>query len=165
MSIGAAMTSIESRFWRLVNKGADDECWLWLGTKYRGYGKMTIGGKSKWAHRVSYELFVGPLDKEVLLHLCDNPPCVNPHHLRPGTQQENIADCIAKGRALITHKAGELAYQSKLSWENVQEIRSSTESVRVLAARFNVSPSSVHSVRIFKTWKTQGEVRLENVGG
>lgn len=54
------------------------------------------------AHRVSYELHHGPIPQGALiLHSCDNPGCVNPAHLRAGTQSENILEAFAKGRKKI----------------------------------------------------------------
>jgi hypothetical protein len=82
------------RFWRMVEKGAPDECWLWLGSKsVEGYGLINpgrSGGTSK-AHRVSYEISVGPIpDGLTIDHLCRTPGCVNPSHLEPVTHRENI---------------------------------------------------------------------------
>lgn len=71
-------------------------CWNWQGCrKERGYGHTGRG----YAHRRSYELFKGPIPKgRSVLHRCDNPPCINPDHLRVGTQADNIADMVGKGR-------------------------------------------------------------------
>lgn len=51
------------------------------------------------AHRVSYEMRHGPIpDGLNILHDCDNPNCVNPSHLKAGTQQENMRDASLRGR-------------------------------------------------------------------
>ena len=70
-------------------------CWVWNGTINRGgYGVLTVGGRcgaKKYAHRVAYELFVGPIPKgKELDHLCRNRWCVNPSHLEPVTRRVNI---------------------------------------------------------------------------
>lgn len=78
-------------------------CWWWTGTKIKGktsrhlpYGMIGVRlGKSRWAmryaHRVSYELNVGPIPAGMSIdHLCNNPSCVNPEHLRPLPIAENI---------------------------------------------------------------------------
>ena len=77
-------------------------CWEWSRSRTAaGYGKMTRDGRGGWmlAHRASYEHFVGPIPQGlVVMHMCDNPPCINPEHLRVGTTAENLADMRAKGR-------------------------------------------------------------------
>lgn len=87
-----------ARFWSKVDKTG--ECWLWRGAKQaKGYGNVVYGGRLYRANRLAYVLANGPLpDEAVVMHTCDNPPCVRPEHLRIGTHQENTADMIAKGR-------------------------------------------------------------------
>lgn len=65
-----------------------------------GYGQYRPGrGKLLRVHRVAYTVLVGHLaDSEVVLHLCDNPACSEPAHLKKGTQAENIRDMFSKGR-------------------------------------------------------------------
>lgn len=87
------------RFWAMVDRGPG--CWVWRGArKQLGYGLYRVGAKLKQAHRVAYELMVGPIpDGLVLDHLCRNPECVNPAHLEPVTHQENIRRGYAAKRA------------------------------------------------------------------
>jgi hypothetical protein len=87
---------IESRIERIPFSG----CWLWMGaTVQKGYGQLQIGGKFKRAHRVVFEMLRGQIPEGLnLLHHCDVPCCVNPDHLYPGTQKQNTADAIARGR-------------------------------------------------------------------
>ena len=67
-----------------------------------GYMKVYAEGKSRLAHRVAYAKAQGvPVDTikgMVVLHKCDNPPCVNPEHLELGTAHDNMQDMVAKGR-------------------------------------------------------------------
>ena len=75
-------------------------CWIWTGDLRHGYGRVTMNYRAISAHRASWEYHVGPVpDGMILLHTCDNPPCVNPEHLRIGTNQDNTDDMVAKGRA------------------------------------------------------------------
>ena len=93
---------------RLLNIGWDvDEngCWVWRGSKNKqGYGYVKIEGKRCRVSRVSYELWVGTIpENHVVMHVCDNTPCMKPSHLTTGTQKENGADMQAKGLgALLT---------------------------------------------------------------
>lgn len=79
-----------------------DECWLWTGKRLKeGYG--IVSGpqperKQVLAHRLSYELFVGPVGEHCVLHRCDTPACVRPDHLFLGSVGDNNRDCFEKNR-------------------------------------------------------------------
>lgn len=80
------------RFWRLVAKAGDTDCWTWLGKKgSKGYGLAHVAdGRQRQAHRVAYELVVGPIPEGLELdHLCNVRRCVNPAHLEAVTHSEN----------------------------------------------------------------------------
>lgn len=87
-------------FWKRVAITADEnKCWLWQGAYYaRGYGQLRYGGKLQYAHRISYYFSTGKFPTQCVLHSCDNPPCVNPNHLREGTHRENMDDAVKRGR-------------------------------------------------------------------
>ena len=78
----------------------DGQCWTYLGAKNEfGYAQTYYRGQRWMVHRLMYSLLVGPIPTGAdLCHTCDNPACVNPDHLWPGTRQENMIDCVEKGR-------------------------------------------------------------------
>lgn len=85
-----------------IKKNQESDCWIWTGhIQNSGYGMITINKKNFLAHRLSYEAFIGKIPKGInVCHKCDVKLCCNPEHLFLGTQKENIADCIKKGRHL-----------------------------------------------------------------
>lgn len=153
------MTPTADRFMRHVDRAGPDGCWLWTGAKTQfGYGafrmfrpKRTVG-----AHRVSYELYKGPILLGMhVCHACDNPSCVNPAHLWIGTAGDNARDRDAKDR--VQH--GQTHYAAKLTEEDVAEIIkcSGTNTQTELARKFRVDPSNISQILSGKRWK-----RLQN---
>jgi hypothetical protein len=73
----------------------------WNGNTYKnGYAKVskTKLFKSGLLHREVYRLHTNE-SPEVVMHVCDNRKCINPEHLKGGTQSENILDMFSKNRA------------------------------------------------------------------
>lgn len=150
----------EVRFWAKVRRGSSDECWLWTGYIGReGYGYFQFSTKNaRKAHRVSWELANGPLPPGAgyhgtcVLHRCDVRHCVNPAHLFLGSNADNMADMVAKGRA----KRGEAHFWAKLTEAAAREIivryAGGGESHRSLAAKYGVTKSTITNVLSGRTW-------------
>lgn len=69
-------------------------CWNWQKSRnHKGYGLMSVKGVTSIAHRYSYAKYHGPIGRSLVLHRCDNPPCVNPEHLYLGSHADNMRDC------------------------------------------------------------------------
>jgi hypothetical protein len=141
------------RFWSKVEKS--DGCWNWTaGTYVNGYGIFKLDRRNWRAHRLSYKLKCGPIpDGMQVLHKCDNRLCVNPDHLFLGTNADNMADKVAKGREAHYGHPGERQGQSKLTNDQVLAIRASSGPHRDVAAEFGMSRSQVRDIRTRRAWK------------
>lgn len=101
----------EDAFWGKVERGDSEQCWPWLGGRGStggAYGRAHWQGRMRPATQVAWEITNGePFPAGMLAcHSCDNPICVNPDHIWPGTQSDNLRDCVQKGR----HKAEPLTH-------------------------------------------------------
>jgi hypothetical protein len=113
-----------AHFWERVRIGGPDECWPWqAGKDARGYGAVRANGVKKVATHVAFLLTYGrwPAPGLFLLHSCDNPPCVNPAHLREGDRAANIRDAIERGQ-MWWHR-GSAHRRAVLTEELVMEMR------------------------------------------
>lgn len=134
---------------------APNGCWLWQGMLFQdrgGYGSFThrpSGILKERAHRRSWIFFKGPLTpKDVVLHKCDNPSCVNPEHLRKGTQTDNMKDMVRKGRSA----KGAAHSQSKLTEEDVLDIFNDNRLQKDIAVDYGISVSTVSAIKNRATW-------------
>lgn len=79
-----------------------DSCWIFNSIFSNGYGCFRFKNKSYRAHRIMWVLKNGKIPYGMyVLHKCDVKNCVNPDHLFLGTAQDNIDDCISKGRFIV----------------------------------------------------------------
>lgn len=159
-------------FWNKVRIVGESPgaCWEWLGYLDKdGYGKFVTtraldGSKyprprTLRPHRALYEFDTGEAlgAGVVLMHFCDNARCVNPEHVRPGTQADNMRDMDAKGRRGVPpDNRGELSPTAILTADNVREMRAYRGiygAAPLLARLFGVSVHTAHQVLEGRTWK------------
>ena len=152
------LESPDARFWasHYVNRHSGTrECWIWAKARDRnGYGVIQVDGRQIRAHRFSYALHNGPIPEGlVVMHLCDVPACVNPAHLRLGTNAENSADAARKGRRL----PGSQNHQAKLTERQVIKIRDRYAAGGItqaeLANDYGVSGALINHILTRKGWK------------
>lgn len=141
--------SLRYRLTRRVYKVPSTRCWEWLGVTSRGgYGILRVRGIKRQAHRLMWELAHGPIPKSMMImHRCDNPPCINPRHLKIGSNVDNVADSTRKKRRW--KPLGELNGNTKLTWKKVSDIRSV---IPKLAKRYRISEKLVHHILAYKCW-------------
>lgn len=86
---------------RAMSQETPEGCLLWTRARFReGYGSVSVEGRTRLAHVVAYEEWVGPVpDGLVVRHSCRNRHCIAPEHLSVGTQAENLADRHRDGTA------------------------------------------------------------------
>ncbi len=143
----------EERFWEKVQK--TDGCWLWTGSLHdKGYGQFAVReGESEYrtvkAHRYALELHTGQsLGELQALHRCDNPPCVRPDHLYPGTHHDNMRDRAERGRTVGL--AGAAHPAARLSDAQVAEIRqryaAGGVTLKQLADEYGHSKSGIYGI-------------------
>ena len=149
--------ALRDRLVKFAEPQPNTGCWLWTGSITKdGYGRMSRAGQRQkaLAHRVAYEVFVGDIPMGLcVLHHCDTPSCVNPDHLYCGSQIQNIADRVARGRSMC----GERQYRAKLDPEKIREIRAiaseKTLTRNEIGARFGVTGPNVSDIVNRHTWK------------
>lgn len=131
-------------------------CREWTGWRDAGgYGRIAVGRQMKRAHVVAWEAANGRSvpNGMVVRHRCDNPSCVQPSHLLIGTQAQNVADMIGRGRI---DRSGERNNAAKLTAQDVVAIRAKHtvgQSITNLSAEFGVSVSQVKNIVNNKQWK------------
>lgn len=126
------------------------QCWVWQGEcRKDGYAKW----KRKYAYRAVYEILVSKIQPgQVILHLCDNPSCVNPEHLKAGTKDDNAKDAASKWRM----RKGSLRKNAKLGEAAVEEIRrrvAAGERQDHIAKEFGVPKQRINRVVLGDIWQ------------
>lgn len=160
---------MDQRFHSKIDRRGADECWPW--TAYRGptgYGRFMVStkrgeAKACLAHRLALEEIEPiPFSGAIALHLCDNPSCCNPAHLRWGTQRDNINDARLKGRTSsgsahseITKAViprGEEHCNAVLTADQVRAIRADPRMHKDIAPDYGISKSNVSAIKLRRSW-------------
>lgn len=174
---GDALDRLLERFAANVDtSGGPDACWPWTGGRNAlGYGRIHVGGsrgRRLFAHRLAYEIAVGPLAANAC-HRCDNPPCCNPAHIFDGSQRDNILDAASKGRiasgddhGLRKHpearERGERHHNARLTEQQVVEIRIAADTrqdYNDIGRRYGVTRVTVNEIALGRKWKHVGGPR------
>lgn len=159
---GKSTKTLEERFWAKVDKNGptmpymDTPCWEWLASRRKdGYGEFSIDRRMRLAHRVSYQMNIGPIPAGMcVLHHCDNRGCSNPAHFFLGTRADNAADRERKGRGIPAVMFGEQNPDAKLTEAQVLEIYAlkGRESQLVIAKRYSISNQAISCIHRGETW-------------
>lgn len=159
--------SVAQRFFTRFEIDDKTGCWKWIGTQNNsGYGviagklngkRYVPAGQQMLAHRVSWILHNGDIPKgegahgSVVMHICDNPLCVNPKHLRLGTQGENVKDMMAKSRHVVGEfqkRKGVDHFRSSFKDQADIDLICATEgNTKELAEQYGVAESTIKRVR------------------
>jgi hypothetical protein len=141
-----------ARLWSRVDVRGEQECWLWKGRTYRGYGLIDIDHRPQLAHRLIFEEANG-YQPPAVCHRCDNPPCCNPAHLFGGTQADNNRDMTEKGRRRCgPPRRGTASNKNKLDETAVIHIFNSSESNAELGRRYGVTKEAIRYIKIGQNW-------------
>ena len=158
--------SIEETMEIYVPNRNANECWEYQGHRdKRGYGRMYLNCKQGFAHRYIYQHFKGDLKPgQLLRHTCDNPPCVNPDHLIPGNDADNMRDMVERGR----QAKGSRHRAAKVTESQVMEMRRQyargNVTMQQLATRYGLTLTPVSQLIRGVTWKHLPLVEMERHG-
>lgn len=152
MPRGAKKQDPVERFLKFVEKDPITGCWLWLGCKSKkGYGRFQWHtGQSVQATHAAFILFIGPIPVGCdILHSCDNPPCVNPQHLFPGTNLDNVIDRCIKGRTA----KGEKKPNAVIEESFIPMILKDPRTLREIAQTYSVTHTTILRIKHGTNWK------------
>jgi hypothetical protein len=137
-----ASVNVLERLWTKAVGDADDECWEYHGsTSIAGHTRIRLDDKSRMmVHRMAWEAHhAEPIPEGMQVnHHCDNPICFNPAHLYLGTQKQNMEDRFRRGRANL---------KRKVSLDDRELIKCSTEPNKLLAERYGVTTERISQIK------------------
>ena len=161
---GSPPIPIKIRFLDKINKDGPDQgslgkCWLWTGQQtHSKYGQINSRFTRILAHRLSWMIYRGPIPEHLdVLHECDVKICVNPDHLKLGTDQENANDVGNHGKRVN----GERICTAKLTTEKVLEMRhkfANGVSQKLLRREYGLTNGQVSKIVRGLAWKHVGGI-------
>lgn len=133
--------------------GPRGDCLEWSAYRDRdGYGKASHDGQQRSVTRLVMKMLGRGVDGMVVMHTCDNPPCVNPLHLRVGSCADNHADRNAKRRQARGSRSG----SARLKEQDIATIRECCgrgDTQLSVAKRFGVSRTTIQAIVSKTTWR------------
>lgn len=140
-----------------------NDCWVWTrsrsGVSRLGYGQINVHHKTRYTHRLSWEINNGLIPEGMFVcHKCDNPGCFRPDHLFLGTHQDNMKDMANKGRNRGPKPAiqGELAYNARRDVADlipqIFALRADGLSVRKIGRALRLGFGTVNRVLASQHW-------------
>lgn len=132
----------------------ENGCWEYTRSKFpNGYGQVRYFDKGMGAHRLSYMICHGEIPSgKMVLHSCDNKPCINPSHLFLGTAKDNKHDSMNKDRHAYGSKIG----ISKLDVDSVSVVRQLLNEGLTkgqVAKRLGIGRTTVFNIEARNTWR------------
>jgi len=152
--------SVKERLLSSANTNDKGVCWEWMKRiNNHGYGSIGVNGKTRLAHRVSFETFNFTIPNGLIVcHKCDNKKCINPEHLFLGTHKDNTQDMIKKCRQRPPEGQEHWHFNGKHKLRIVDVIKikeqlSKGVSAVKISSEFNVTASSIYGIKSNKTWR------------
>lgn len=134
------------------------DCINWhLFIDKHGYGIAHVGKRTVFAHRLAYcndrKIRLEDIDGKVIMHTCDNPACVNPEHLKEGSQRENMEDMAEKNRSCIGEKNPRATLSVNQCIEIVRDYEPYKKGlVKIMAEKYGVSERNIRKVATGERW-------------